>query len=147
MKVWLLQWTFDICHSSHIDTFDFCRQYCDRLIIALNSDSLVQRHKNRVPIDTRENKKKVLESLRQVDCVLKIDDSSPKQMLEDLNIDVFFCWDEYLEKHKETIQWMKDIEKQVVITPRFGNSTSRIKSILLQEAKDDMNNNIYEKSK
>jgi len=61
------------------------------LIIALNSDSLMQRHKNRIPVDTRENKKKVLESLRQVECVVNIDDASPKQTLEDLNIDVFFC--------------------------------------------------------
>ena len=79
----------------------------------------MKKHKNRIPIDTRENKKKVLSSLRQIDDVVSTDDPSPRQMLEDLNIDIFFCGDEYLEAHKDTIQWMKDRGKQVVITPRF----------------------------
>ena len=129
----LLQWSFDIVHSGHINTFILCKEYCDLLIIALNSDNLMKSHKWKTPIDTRENKKLVLESLRQVDKVISIDNPSPKDMLEQLDIDVFFCWDEYLETHMDTLQWMEDRGRKVVITPRFGNSTSAIKQKLLEE--------------
>jgi len=140
-KVALLQGTFEIIHCWHILTFEYARKNCDKLIIALNSSDLVRSYKHREPIDSRDNKKKVLESIRYIDEVIEANDESPLQLLKDNKIDVFVVADEFLEKHKDTIKWFKEQWWDVIVSPRRPNctSTSEIKRRLLQEALDSMN--------
>ena len=132
----LLQWTFEIVHAWHIKTFEFAKQHCDELIIALNSDDLVRSYKHREPIDSRDNKKKVIESLRMVDSVIPATNESPRQLLLDNSIDVYIVWDEFLEKHKDLIHELREQWKKVVVVPRWNGctSTSNIKQKLLEEA-------------
>ena len=133
-KIGLIQWTFDIIHSSHIKIFEYCKKYCDYLIVALNSNELVKKYKWKECVDTRENKAYLLESIKYIDKVIKADDESPLDMIKENNVDVFICWDEFVDKHKWVMEYMESKGWETIITPRFGMSTSKIKQVLLREA-------------
>jgi len=135
----LLQWTFEIIHAGHVMTFWYAKQFADELIVALNTNDLIRSYKNREPIDTRENKKIVVEAIRYVDKVIPATEESPMQMILDNDIDIFIVWDEFVEKHKNVIKYMKDNWKKVYISPRWKwcISTSAIKEKLLSEAKQN----------
>lgn len=133
----LLQWTFEIIHAGHIKTFEYAKSFADELIVALNVNDLIRSYKKREPIDTRENKKSVIEAIRYVDKVIPATKESPLEMLIENDIDVFVVGSEFVEAHKDIIKYMEAKGKKVVVSPRREGctSTSAIKEKLLQESK------------
>ena len=52
---------FDILHMGHINYLEESKKLCDKLIIAINSDSSVKRIKGRNrPINNQEDRAKIL---------------------------------------------------------------------------------------
>ncbi|RZM09630.1 MAG: bifunctional heptose 7-phosphate kinase/heptose 1-phosphate adenyltransferase, partial [Sphingomonas sp.] len=65
------------------------RAACDRLIVALNTDTSVRRLKGATrPINTLENRARVIGALRDVDCVVSFDEDTPLAAIEALEPDV-----------------------------------------------------------
>ena len=67
---------FDILHTGHLELLQFSKRLGDRLVVAINSDASVKSLKgeNR-PINNEANRKKLLESLIEVDEVIIFDDN------------------------------------------------------------------------
>jgi len=83
---------FEILHSGHIRTFNFCKEYCDRLIVTCSiADSLLHKHKWTCPIDTQRKQKVSPSESPSSRLCSKVDDPFSKANAEDLNIDVFIC--------------------------------------------------------
>lgn len=139
-KTALIQWTFEIIHTWHIKTFEYAKQHCDNLIVALNTNDLVKSYKHREPIDSRENKKNVIEAIRYVDKVIPAPAESPRDLIIRNDIDVYIVGDEYLEKHKDLIADLRAQGKEVIVSPRWEwcISTSLIKTRLLKEYLDSI---------
>ena len=59
---------FDIIHDGHIECLKFSKSKCDKLVVALNSDSSVAKlNKNHELINRLNSRIKILESLEFVD--------------------------------------------------------------------------------
>ena len=64
LKIGFTNGCFDVLHFGHISCIERSKQHCDKLIIALNSDSSVKRIKgNNRPINNELYRAKILSSL------------------------------------------------------------------------------------
>jgi rfaE bifunctional protein nucleotidyltransferase chain/domain len=114
---------FDVLHRGHIDYLEKSKKLGTKLIIGLNSDASVRRLKIGRPINTQEDRKSVLLSLRCVDEVIIFDDDTPFNLIQSLEPDIITKGGDY--KVSEVVG--SDIVPQTVIIPLLpGYSTTNI---------------------
>jgi len=114
---------FDVLHRGHIDYLEKSKKLGTKLIIGLNSDASVRRLKIGRPINTQEDRKFVLLSLRCVDEVIIFDDDTPYNLIQSLEPDILTKGGDY--KVSEVVG--SDIVPQTVIIPLLpGYSTTNI---------------------
>jgi rfaE bifunctional protein nucleotidyltransferase chain/domain len=114
---------FDVLHRGHIDYLEKSKKLGTKLIIGLNSDASVRRLKIGRPINSQEDRKSVLLSLRCVDEVIIFDDDTPFNLIQSLEPDILTKGGDY--KVSEVVG--SDIVPQTVIIPLFpGYSTTNI---------------------
>lgn len=137
-RIVLLQGTFDIINWGHIKAFKLAKSYGDYLIIALNTNELVEAFKQRKPVLPWEQKKFIIESCKFVDKVVPAPAFSPILLLRKYKVDVYCITEEWLSTKKCEIKYMEALPNgKVKLLPRFKGvvPTSEIKRILLEEAK------------
>ena len=114
---------FDVLHRGHIDYLEKSKKLGTKLIIGLNSDASARRLKIGRPINTQEDRKSVLLSLRCVDEVIIFDDDTPFNLIQNLKPDILTKGGDY--KVSEVVG--SDIVPQTVIIPFLsGYSTTNI---------------------
>jgi len=80
---------FDILHTGHVTYLEFARSQGDALVVAVNSDASVLRNKGpKRPINSQEDRARVLLSLRAVDYVVVFDDDEPRPIIAAILPDV-----------------------------------------------------------
>ena len=73
---------FDILHAGHVDYLNAARALGDRLIVAVNTDESVARLKGPGrPINTVQNRMKVLSALAAVDWVVPFSEDTPERII------------------------------------------------------------------
>lgn len=89
LRVGFTNGCFDLLHPGHLHLLNQARAACDRLVVALNSDSSVKRLKgaNR-PIQSEAARAAVLGSLSVVDLVVLFSEETPIRQIEALRPDV-----------------------------------------------------------
>ena len=88
-KVVFVNGCYDILHIGHINYLTRAKALGDRLVVAINADEYVKRTKgtNR-PINTQENRMKLLLALKVVDWVVVFYENSPGAIVEYLTPDI-----------------------------------------------------------
>lgn len=137
----LLQGAFDIINWGHIKAFQWAKAHGDYLIVALNSNELLEEYKGRHAVLPWHQKKFIIESCVFVDKVVKANEFSPMKLLKKYDVNVYALSDEWRKTKSEEIAYMKKKGGRVVWSPKFNGvvRTSRIKEILLREFLDDKN--------
>jgi D-beta-D-heptose 7-phosphate kinase/D-beta-D-heptose 1-phosphate adenosyltransferase len=70
MKIIFVNGTFDILHPGHVQLLNYARSLGDSLLVAIDGDQRVQELKGSGrPINSEDDRKLMLESLRSVDSV------------------------------------------------------------------------------
>jgi len=73
---------FDLLHAGHVTFLQAAKQLGDRLIVAVNTDESVQRHKGPSrPIMKLAERLEMLANLQAVDWVIAFDDDTPERLL------------------------------------------------------------------
>ena len=87
---------FDILHVGHIELLNYCASLGD-VIIGLNSDLSVTRLKGKDrPINTEQDRKRILLNLRSVSEVVIFDEDTPLELIKNLMPDVIVKGGDYL---------------------------------------------------
>jgi cytidyltransferase-like protein len=73
MKIIVVSGGFDPIHSGHIEYLKSAKQYGDKLIVALNSDSWLTKKKGK-PFMTFNERKSIIEAIKYVDEVIDFED-------------------------------------------------------------------------
>jgi glycerol-3-phosphate cytidylyltransferase len=90
---------FDIIHPGYIEMFEFTKNHCNHLIVALHTDPSIERLTKLKPILSVDERKKILQSIKYVDEILTYDTESQLiQILKNNKIDVRFLGDDYKNK-------------------------------------------------
>lgn len=137
MKTVLIQGAFEILNAGHIQVLRDCRKQGDYLIVALNTNELLERYKGRAAVLPWEEKQIILSGIRWVDRVVPAPDFSPMRLLRDLNVDVYCLSKEWENSKAEEILYMREKGGEIFFTTDYPIvRTRQIKDRLLAEAHD-----------
>jgi rfaE bifunctional protein nucleotidyltransferase chain/domain len=114
---------FDILHVGHIQYLEQSRALGDKLIVGLNSDDSVRRLKgsNR-PVNSQEDRKRLLMALRCVDEVVIFDEDTPYNLIVSLEPDIITKGGDY--RPEDVVGY--GLSRVVVLPYVDGKSTTRI---------------------
>lgn len=132
----LFQGAFEIINYGHVRCFKRCALEGDRVIVALNTNALLPKYKNRQPVLPWRHKATIIRSIRYVDQVVQAHTFSPMRLLRKYRPAVYVLGDEWTKTKDAEIAFVKSYGGRIVITPRYAGvvSTSEIKRRLLAEA-------------
>ena len=87
---------FDLLHVGHIKYLSQAKDLGDILIIGLNSDKSVKKLKgNNRPINSLEDRAKLLAALKSVDLVIKFEEQTPENLIKEIIPDVLVKGGDY----------------------------------------------------
>lgn len=87
---------FDLLHPGHVHLLEQARSRCDRLVVAINSDSSVRRLKGPLrPVQSEAARAAVLGSVAAVDLVCVFDEDTPEVTLRALRPDLLVKGSDY----------------------------------------------------
>jgi D-beta-D-heptose 7-phosphate kinase / D-beta-D-heptose 1-phosphate adenosyltransferase len=96
LRVGFTNGCFDILHRGHIAYLAQAREWCDRLIVGVNSDRSVRALKGEGrPVNDLESRVLVLAGLRSVDLVAPFDEETPLKLIEAARPDVLIKGADY----------------------------------------------------
>ncbi|WP_395650687.1 D-glycero-beta-D-manno-heptose 1-phosphate adenylyltransferase [Brevundimonas sp.] len=96
LKVGFTNGCFDILHRGHVAYLAQARSWCDRLVVALNTDASVRRLKgDGRPVNDLDSRAVVIGGLASVDRVTSFDDPTPITLIERLRPDVLIKGADY----------------------------------------------------
>ncbi|NBB51791.1 D-glycero-beta-D-manno-heptose 1-phosphate adenylyltransferase, partial [Rhizobium sp. CRIBSB] len=96
LRVGFTNGCFDILHRGHVAYLEQARSWCDRLVVALNTDASVRRLKGEGrPVNDLDSRAVVLGGLSSVDRVTSFDDPTPLALIERLRPDVLIKGSDY----------------------------------------------------
>lgn len=129
-------WTngcFDILHAGHVGYLNRARDFCDRLIVGLNSDASVRRLKGESrPVNHEAARATVMAGLGAVDLVVPFgddpaDDDKPVRAVTALKPDILFKGGDYVESQLPEAAAVRAYGGDVRIMPfTEGHSTTSI---------------------
>lgn len=133
LKVGFTNGCFDILHPGHVGLLVAARAQCDRLVVALNADSSVRRLKGPDrPVNTQDNRAKVIGALGAVDLVVffgedRDEQDTPLALLHALRPDVLFKGGDYTPDRIVGADFMRSCGGAVIVLPfAQGHSTTGI---------------------
>lgn len=95
---------FDILHAGHITLLADARARCDKLIVALNTDSSVRGLKGESrPVNAEMDRAQVLAALGSVDAVVLFNEETPLALLEWLRPDILMKGADYTKE--QVVGW------------------------------------------
>ena len=65
--------SFDLCHFGHALMFEECKEYCDYLIVGVQSDPSIDRPEKNRPIQSHKERMGIVSSLKFVDEIIPYD--------------------------------------------------------------------------
>lgn len=90
LKVGFTNGCFDCLHCGHLSSLEQAREFCDRLVVAVNDDAYVRRHKGPTrPIQDERTRVRVLAGLELVDAVTVFGEETAEGVLSALKPDVY----------------------------------------------------------
>lgn len=98
LRVGFTNGCFDIVHRGHVTMLRKCRDRCDKLIVALNTDESVRRLNKgpERPIQSEAARADVVAAMGAVDMVLLFDDDTPLELISALRPDMIFKGSDYV---------------------------------------------------
>lgn len=117
---------FDILHVGHVRYLQKTKTFADYSIVLLNSDESVRSIKGPTrPINNEEDRAEILCALSCVDYVVMFDESSPRNLLDEIKPDVYTKGADYtMETLPEADIMRKNNTKVEFITFVAGKSTT-----------------------
>lgn len=95
-KVGFTNGCFDLLHPGHVQLLEQCRAMCDRLVVAINTDSSVKRLKGPSrPAQNEAARAAVLASLASVDLVCLFEEDTPLNLIQQIKPDLLIKGADY----------------------------------------------------
>lgn len=94
-KIGYTQGVFDMFHIGHLNLLKHAKEYCEYLIVGVNSDELVVSYKHKTPVINEKERAEIVRNIKCVDEVVIANTLDKKKALEFYNFDVIFIGDDW----------------------------------------------------
>lgn len=129
-RIGYTQGVFDMFHIGHLAIINRAAEMCNRLIVGVNSDKLVQEYKNKTPVICEEDRAEIIRNLKAVDRC-EIVGTLDKLFLYDIyKFEVVFIGDDWKgnDRWEQTEKELAKVGVKVIYLPH----TPQISSTLLR---------------
>lgn len=122
---------FDMFHIGHLNILRRAKEQCDRLIVGVSTDEVVQEYKHHLPVIPFENRKAIVEACRYVDEVVPQVSMDKFAAWIELKFDVMFHGSEWkgTDLYNEYEHKFGEVGVKIVYLPH----TDGISSTMLRE--------------
>lgn len=86
---------FDMFHIGHLNILRLAKSKCDKLIVGVSTDEVVQEYKNHTPIIPFEQRIAIVEAIKYVDEVVPQTTMDKMEMWEKVHFDVMYHGNEW----------------------------------------------------
>lgn len=140
-KVGYTQGVFDMFHIGHLRLINHAAEQCERLVVGVNSDALVQEYKNKTPVIGEEDRAEIIRNLRSVDQVEIVSTLDKKQTWDKIHFDAVFIGDDWKgnERWKQTEKILTEVGAVVVYLPHTEGISSTILRVEIPMRTEDGN--------
>ena len=129
-KIGFTQGTYDMFHVGHLNLINHAKEYCEYLIVGVNSDKLVQEYKQKTPIINERERQMIVANLKTVDKCVITKTLDKMSSWKEYHFDAIFIGDDW----KGNARWEKT-EKQLKpygVVVEYLPHTEGISSTLLR---------------
>ena len=116
--------TFDLCHAGHFLMFKECKENCDYLIVALQSDPTLDRPNKNKPVLTVKERATILEGVKYID-ELRFYNTETEllELLKEIKPEIRFVG----EDHKSKSFTGDTLSSKIFWNKRYGYSSSDLR--------------------
>ena len=127
-KIGYTQGVYDMFHIGHLNLLNKAKQYCDYLIVGVNSDELVEKYKNKIPVICEENRRLIVQNIKSVDEAIIATTLDKYDMLKEIKFDAIFIGDDWKghARWNETEKILKKYSVDVVYIPYTQDVSSTL---------------------
>ena len=128
---------YDLFHIGHLNVLKKAKEQCDFLIVAVSTDELVQKYKNKVPVIPFDERAEIVSAIKYVDKVVPQVDRDKMLAYNTYNFDAMFVGDDW----KGSEFWMK-LESELKSKGSdvvYFSYTKEVSSTLLKEVLTKIN--------
>jgi D-beta-D-heptose 7-phosphate kinase/D-beta-D-heptose 1-phosphate adenosyltransferase len=116
----LARGTFDILHAGHVHFLRAARRLGDRLVVAINGDSLLRRlGKRPATIDVRQ-RAALIAALAEVDHVVIVEDNEPAALIRRLRPAIYSTGADHAGDQLPEFDAVREVGGQLLILPLFA---------------------------
>lgn len=124
------QGVFDMFHIGHLRLINKAAERCDKLIVGVNSDKLVEEYKNKKTVICETDRAEIVRNLKAVDQVVIVSTLNKVELWNQFHFDAIFIGDDWKgnDRWKQTEIDLEPYGAKVVYLPH----TPQISSTLLR---------------
>lgn len=130
-KIGYTQGVFDMFHIGHLNLLNNAKKQCEKLVVGVNSDKLVEKYKKIIPNISEANRLEIVKNIKAVDDALIVDTLDKNEIYKMVQFDAIFIGSDWKgnERWKRTEEDLKTVGARVV----YLQHTDGISSTILRE--------------
>ena len=124
---------YDLFHIGHLNLLRSAKSLCDKLIVGISTDELVQKNKKKLPVIPFNERKEIIQNIKYVDAVIAQEDDDKYIFWKKLKFDILFVGDDWYQSNKwknYEKKFMKQNVKVIYFPYTQGTSSTKINKIL-----------------
>lgn len=125
-KVGYTQGVFDMFHIGHLKLINAAAEQCEKLIVGVNSDALVEEYKNKSVVISENDRAEIIRNLKSVAHVEIVETLDKEKLYHRFHFDAIFIGDDWKgnERWLKTEQDMQKYGVKVVYLPHTPSISS-----------------------
>jgi glycerol-3-phosphate cytidylyltransferase len=125
-KIGYTQGVYDMFHIGHLNLINHAKEYCDYLIVGVNSDELVESYKQKKPVIGQEERRLIVANIKAVDECVIATTLDKTEIWNELHFDAIFIGDDWKgnPRWEQTKEDLAKVGADVVFLPHTDGVTS-----------------------
>ena len=125
-RIGYTQGVFDMFHVGHLNLINNAKAQCEKLIVGVNSDELVQQYKHKTTVINEKDRAEIIRNLRAVDDVIIVDTLDKVEIYKKHRFDAVFIGDDWKgnERWQQTEEDLAKLGADVVYLPHTPSVSS-----------------------
>lgn len=138
-RIGYTQGAYDMFHIGHLNLIKHAKEYCDYLIVGVNSDKLIKEYKNKYPVINENERAEIVRNIKDVDECIIANTLDKEVALAKHHYDVIFIGDDWRgnPRWNQTIIDLKKHNVDVIFLPRTEGISSTELTDVIKKILDD----------